>query len=83
MDGSKRILIPCAYKIIARVFSNRLKQVLPSTIALNQIAFVENRQILDASLIANELVDDWFHETKEGVINLILKKLLIRSIGTF
>ena len=61
-------LIPRAYKIIAWVVSNRLKQVLPSTIALNQLAFVENRPILDASLMANELVDDWFHETKKDLI---------------
>lgn len=61
-------LIPCPYKIIAQVLSNRLKQVLPSTIALNQLTFFENKQILDASLLANEMVDDWFHEQKKGVI---------------
>ncbi|TYK17996.1 reverse transcriptase [Cucumis melo var. makuwa] len=49
--------------------------VLPSTIALNQLASVENRQILDASLLAKELVDDWFHETRKGVIiKLYLEK---------
>ena len=30
------------------------------TIALNRLAFVVNREILDASLMVNELVDDWF-----------------------
>ena len=69
--------------MIAWVLTNRLKQVLPSTIALNPLAFVENRQILDASLMASELVDDWFHETRKGVIiKLDLEKLLIQLIGT-
>lgn len=51
-------LILCAYKIIARVLSDRLKKVLPNTIAPNQLAFVEKGQITDASLMANELIDD-------------------------
>lgn len=52
-------LIPCAYEIVAHVLSNRLKKVLPFTIADNQLAFVANRQILDVSLMANEIIDDW------------------------
>lgn len=61
-------LIPCAYKIIASVLSNRLKHVLPHTIVENQMAFVAHRQILDASLIANKVIDDWNISKKEGVI---------------
>lgn len=61
-------LIPCAYKIVARVLSNWLKQVLPFTIAPNQLAFVANRQILDASLMANELIDDWSSSQKSGIV---------------
>lgn len=47
-------LIPFAYKIIACGLCNRLKMVLPHTIALNRL--VENKQILDVSLMANELI---------------------------
>lgn len=48
--------ISCVYKIIARVLSERLKGLLPHTITNEQSAFVVERQILDASLIANELI---------------------------
>lgn len=51
-------LIPCAYKILARVLSERLSKVLPLTITQHQSAFVEGRQILDSSLIANEIIDE-------------------------
>lgn len=61
-------LIPCAYKIIARVLSNHLKQFLPFTIAASQLAFVANRQILDALLRANELIDDWFFYKNAGLV---------------
>ena len=46
------------YKIIARVLSERLKKVPPFTITGQQIGFVEGRQILDASLTPNELIDE-------------------------
>lgn len=47
------------YKIIAKILSERLKSLLPSTITEQQSAFVANWQILDASFIANEIIDEW------------------------
>lgn len=49
-------LVASYYKIIAKVLSERLKQVLPSLISENQTAFVANRQITDGILLANEVV---------------------------
>ncbi|XP_038882286.1 uncharacterized protein LOC120073517 [Benincasa hispida] len=59
-------LISCAYKIIIGVLSNQLKPVLSHTIAANQLAFMVNRQILDASLMTNKLIDDQFSTNKAG-----------------
>lgn len=44
------------YKIIAKALANRLHNVLPNLISLNQSAFVKNRHISDNILNAQELV---------------------------
>lgn len=57
--GDNRPISPttCLYKNSARVLSERLKKVLPHMISRNQFAFVVDYQIINASLIANELID--------------------------
>lgn len=42
--------------------------ILPSTISANQLASAANKQILDASLMANKLIDDWSFSKKAGVV---------------
>ncbi|KAA0058104.1 LINE-1 retrotransposable element ORF2 protein [Cucumis melo var. makuwa] len=56
------------YKIIAKTLSNRLKLTLPDTISGNQLAFIKNRQITDAILIANEALDYWKVKKIKGFI---------------
>ncbi|RVW72592.1 Transposon TX1 uncharacterized 149 kDa protein [Vitis vinifera] len=56
------------YKLLAKVLANRIKNVIGGVISLDQNAFVSSRQILDASLIANEVIDSWKKEGKKGLI---------------
>ena len=56
------------YKLLAKVLANRIKNVIGRVISSDQNAFVMGRQILDASLIANEVIDSWKKEGKKGLI---------------
>ncbi|KAL6345965.1 hypothetical protein AAG906_025245 [Vitis piasezkii] len=56
------------YKLVAKVLANRLKKVLGKVVSMDQNAFVRGRQILDASLIANEVVDFWYKRKEKGLI---------------
>ncbi|RVW92464.1 putative ribonuclease H protein [Vitis vinifera] len=61
-------LITSLYKIIAKVLTGRLRGILHETIHSTQRAFVQGRQILDAVLIANEIVDEKKRSGEEGVV---------------
>ncbi|RVX19454.1 LINE-1 reverse transcriptase-like [Vitis vinifera] len=56
------------YKSMAKVLANRLKRVLNKVVAPTQNAFVMGRQILNASLIANEVIDSWQKRKEKGLI---------------
>jgi len=51
------------YKLIANVLANRLQQVIGELISPNQSAFLKDRLISDASLLAHELVRDFNNPT--------------------
>ncbi|RVW15177.1 LINE-1 reverse transcriptase-like [Vitis vinifera] len=61
-------LLGGVYKLLAKVLSNRIKGVLDKVVSPDQNAFVKGRQILDASLIANEVIDYWLKRKEKGVI---------------
>ena len=59
-------LVTSLYKVISKVLAYRLRGVLSDTIAENQGAFVEGRQILDTVLIANEAVEEYRSKGRKG-----------------
>ncbi|KAJ0961246.1 hypothetical protein J5N97_000792 [Dioscorea zingiberensis] len=60
------------YKIITKIMSNRLKQILPDIIGIEQTAFVQGRSIFDNILMAQELVHSLEKNTKDHLM-MILK----------
>ena len=61
-------LVSGLYKILTKVLANRIKKVLDKVISKSQNAFVEGSQILDAVLIANEIVDSSLRRKECGLI---------------
>ena len=49
---------------MAKVLANRLKKVLGNVVYVDQNVFVRSKQILDVSLITNEVIDFW-HKRKD------------------
>ena len=49
-------MVGSVYKVIAKILSRRLREVLPHLVGETQTAFVRGRHIQDGALIANELV---------------------------
>ncbi|RVW90818.1 LINE-1 reverse transcriptase-like [Vitis vinifera] len=84
------------YKLLAKVLANRLKKVLEKVVSGDQNAFVRGKQILDASLIANEVIDFWHKRKEKGLIckldiekaydsinwNFLMKVLLKMGFGS-
>ena len=56
------------YKLLAKVLANRLKKVIGKVISPDQNAFIKGRQILDGSLIANEVIDAWQKRGEKGIV---------------
>ena len=61
-------LVGSLYKLIAKVLTNRLKKVMHSLINEAQNAFVKGRQIMDVSLLANEVIDTMLKRKERGVM---------------
>ena len=63
-------LVGCIYKILAKVLANRLRDVMDEVIGPNQFSFIKGRQMLDCSLVANEVIDDI---KRKGIGGMVFK----------
>ena len=61
-------LVGGLYKILTKVLANWIKRIMDKVISQSQNAFVEGRQILDAVLIANEIVDSTLRRKECGLV---------------
>ncbi|RVW79790.1 Transposon TX1 uncharacterized 149 kDa protein [Vitis vinifera] len=60
-------LVDRLYKWLAKVLANRLKLLVGKVVSKAQNAFVKGRQILDAALVANGVIDSIL-KSNEGVV---------------
>ncbi|RVW16223.1 LINE-1 reverse transcriptase-like [Vitis vinifera] len=69
-DLLPKALIPPSWSSSLRkeVLANRLKKVLEKVVSVDQNAFVRGKQILDALLIGNEVIDFWHKRKEKGLI---------------
>lgn len=58
-------LVESVYKILPKVLTNHLSKILNSIIGENQQVFVQGRQITDAIIMTNQIVDEVYREKKK------------------
>ncbi|KAK2663529.1 hypothetical protein Ddye_002103 [Dipteronia dyeriana] len=76
MKDVRPISLVCSmYKILAKVLANRLKRVIGSVVGEHQMAFVQDRQLLDSFVVTDEIIHHW-KKSKDGglVVKLDFEK---------
>ena len=61
-------LVGGLYKILAKGLANRLKKVVGQVVSSAQNTFLEGKLILDAALIANEVMDSMSRRKESGLL---------------
>lgn len=57
-----------SYKLLSKVLTERLKRVIDRLVDVQLMTFIKNMQIMDAILIANEVVDSRINQGKAGIL---------------
>ncbi|KAA3472506.1 reverse transcriptase [Gossypium australe] len=73
-------LVGSFYKIVAKVFSRRIREVIGDIVSDTQYAFIKGRQMFDRILIANEII----HSIKKNLElggNIIFKLEISKAYG--
>lgn len=60
-------------KIIVKVITNRLKQIMPRMISDNQSAFVAGKHIQDNILVVHEVLHSLMHQNKKDNASMAIK----------
>ncbi|KAK3199445.1 hypothetical protein Dsin_022860 [Dipteronia sinensis] len=58
-------LVSSMYKILVKALANCLKVVMNSIVGVSQMAFVNDRQLMDSFVVAEEIIHSWRRD-KEG-----------------
>lgn len=61
-------LINCSLKILSKVFTNRISNMMDKLISPNQTRFMKGRQISEGILITNEIIHSIKSNQTEGII---------------
>ena len=61
-------LVGSLYKVRAKALANWLKKIMGRLVNKAQNVFVEGRQILDAPLITNEVIDSMLRKGEKGIL---------------
>ena len=61
-------LVGSLYIINAKLLANKLKRVIGKVVSNNQKTFVGGRQILDAALVVNEVIDSRKRSSSAGLV---------------
>ncbi|KAH1046042.1 hypothetical protein J1N35_036826 [Gossypium stocksii] len=77
LDFRPICLVSSSYKIVSKVLSRRLREIVGEVVSDTQCAFIKGRQIFDGVLIANELIHSVLKKGGYGVteaLYLVLDK---------
>ena len=61
-------LVGRLYKLLAKVLANRLKRVMGRLVNSAHNAFIGGRQLLDAFLIANAVIESMVKKKERGIL---------------